>query len=113
VLDAHVIYTPETLRQAHEAAGIPVAEAGYLGFLNGFLSSSLGARGARQRLHALCCRSLAIASAAWSRTGLATPEWRWMAPLVYVVGSQAPAPETDGMVAAAMDHRRHSVSQHL
>ncbi len=106
VLDAHVVYTPETLRQAHERAGIPVAETGYLGFLNGFLSSSLGARGARQRLHTLCCRSLAIASAAWSRTGLATPEWRWMAPLVYVVGHKAPPPNAKDMVTAAAGHRQ-------
>lgn len=89
VLNAHIVYTTETLRAVHEDAGLLIMEAGYLGFLNGFLSSSLGATGVRQRVHHLCCRSLAIAAAVWNRTGFPMPEWRWMAPLVFVVGARS------------------------
>jgi 2-polyprenyl-3-methyl-5-hydroxy-6-metoxy-1,4-benzoquinol methylase len=96
VLDAHVIYTRETLRAVHEEAGFRNLAADYLGFWNSFLTSSLGERSPKQRMHYLFCRSLALAAAAWGRMRLPMPEWRWLAPLVFVIatpsGAQAPRP---------------------
>jgi 2-polyprenyl-3-methyl-5-hydroxy-6-metoxy-1,4-benzoquinol methylase len=87
VLQAHVVYTTQTLREVHEQAGYETAATKYLGFFDGFLTNSAGERSSikRQAHHALC-RIMGLSAACWSRAGLPTVEWRWTAPLVIYVG---------------------------
>jgi 2-polyprenyl-6-hydroxyphenyl methylase/3-demethylubiquinone-9 3-methyltransferase len=89
VLQAHIVYTTETLRTAHEKAGLKTMAAGYLGFMNGFLSSALGESRVRKTAHYCVCRTLAIGAAVWLRAGLPAKEWPWIAPWVFYVGSKA------------------------
>ena len=89
VLQAHVVYSMEALRTAHEQAGLRTIAVGYLGFMNGFLTSALGESRARKAAHYGVCRTLAICGAVWMRTGLPTKEWPWVAPWVFYVGSKA------------------------
>lgn len=100
VLKAHVVYTAETLKNVHERAGLQTVESDYLGFMNAFLSSSLGEQGLRQRLHRACCRLFAVMAALWSRSAVPKPEWRWLAPLVFCVGRRA---ESDIQAARLSD----------
>jgi 2-polyprenyl-6-hydroxyphenyl methylase/3-demethylubiquinone-9 3-methyltransferase len=89
VLQAHVVHTTDSLRMAHEQAGLKTMAAGYLGFVNGFLSSSLGERSKlRLTAHYGLCRMLAIMGAVWIRARLPLPEWRCVAPWVFYVGGQ-------------------------
>jgi 2-polyprenyl-6-hydroxyphenyl methylase/3-demethylubiquinone-9 3-methyltransferase len=92
VLQAHVVYSTEALRTVHEQAGLRTIAAGYLGFMNGFLTSALGESRARWGVHHGLCRMLAIGGAVWMRAGLPTKEWPWIAPWVFYVGSK-PQPE--------------------
>jgi 2-polyprenyl-6-hydroxyphenyl methylase/3-demethylubiquinone-9 3-methyltransferase len=92
VLQAHVVYSTEALRAVHEQAGLRTIAAGYLGFMNGFLTSALGESRARWGVHHGLCRMLAIGGAVWMRAGLPTKEWPWIAPWVFYVGSK-PQPE--------------------
>jgi 2-polyprenyl-3-methyl-5-hydroxy-6-metoxy-1,4-benzoquinol methylase len=89
VLQAHVVYSMDALRTAHEEAGLRTIAVGYLGFMNGFLTSALGESRARKVAHYCLCRTLAICGAVWIRAGLPTKEWPWVAPWVFYVGSKA------------------------
>jgi hypothetical protein len=80
------VYTAETLKTVHERAGLQGVTADYIGFMNAYLSSSLGEPALKQRLHRACCRVLAIMTALWTRSSVPTPEWRWLAPMVFSVG---------------------------
>lgn len=87
VLQAHVVYTADSLRTVHEEAGLHTRATGYLGFAAGFLSSSLGEPSrARRMLHHGLCRTLAICSAIWIRAGLPMREWPLIAPWIFFVG---------------------------
>lgn len=89
VLQAHVVYTADSLRLAHEQAGLKTIAAGYLGFVNGFLSSSIGESRMRKAAHYGFCRALAICGAVWMRAGLPTTEWPLVAPFVFYVGNNS------------------------
>jgi hypothetical protein len=86
VLQAHVVYTTRTLRDVHERAGLQTVTTSYVGFCDGFLTSSSGEPRLKQFAHRSACRVLSLCTAAWSRAGLPTLEWRLIAPLVVYVG---------------------------
>jgi 2-polyprenyl-3-methyl-5-hydroxy-6-metoxy-1,4-benzoquinol methylase len=86
VLQAHVVYTTRTLKDAHERAGFETLTTSYVGFCDGFLTSSSGEPRLKKFVHRTACRMLSLGSAAWSRAGLPTKEWRFIAPLVVYVG---------------------------
>jgi 2-polyprenyl-3-methyl-5-hydroxy-6-metoxy-1,4-benzoquinol methylase len=87
VLQAHVVYTTETLREVHEEAGFQTLITKYLGFFDGWLTSSAGERSSlKGQTHHALCRMMGLSAAAWARAGLPTTEWRWTAPLVTYVG---------------------------
>jgi hypothetical protein len=92
VLRAHVIYTTETLREVHEEAGYKTVVTKYLGFFDGFLTTSAGVSSLKRQAHYAMCRFLSLSTAVWTRAGLPTPEWRWTAPFVVYVGI-LPAPD--------------------
>ncbi|MBD0315419.1 MAG: class I SAM-dependent methyltransferase [Nitrospiraceae bacterium] len=100
VLQAHVVYTAEMLKIVHERAGLQSVTADYIGFMNAYLSSSLGEPALRQRLHRACCRMLAIATALWTRSSAPTPEWPWLAPMVFCVGRRIEAESPTTMLSA-------------
>lgn len=87
VLQAHVIYTTETLREVHEEAGYQTVVTKYLGFFDGFLTNSADERSSLHgQAHRAMCRLLSLSSAVWSRVGLPTHEWRWTSPCVVYIG---------------------------
>jgi 2-polyprenyl-3-methyl-5-hydroxy-6-metoxy-1,4-benzoquinol methylase len=87
VLEAHVVYDTRTLQQVHEQAGFRTIATEYVGFFDGFLTSSVGESSRlKQRLHRNVCRFLSLSSVVWSRIGLPITEWRWAAPLVVYTG---------------------------
>jgi len=91
VLQAHVVYDTASLRRVHEQAGFQTVACEYLGFFDGFLTSSVGqASRLKVRMHSTACRLLSLGSVAWSRLGLPTGEWRWTAPFVTYVGVRSP-----------------------
>ena len=89
LLEMHVIYDAKKLARVHEAAGFHTIAAGYVGFFDGYLTSTAGVPwGARRRIHHWLCWACNMGSAAWVRVinGVATPELSWAAPLVFYVG---------------------------
>ena len=52
---------------AHEQAGLKTIAAGFLGFVNGFLSSCFGESRVSKAAHYGLCRTLAICGAVWMR----------------------------------------------
>ena len=93
VLQAHVVYTTETLTRVHEEAGFKTSVTKYLGFFDGFLTHSANERSSLNgRAHLAMCRLLSLSSTAWSRAGFPTQEWRWTSPCIVYVGT-LPLPE--------------------
>jgi len=91
VFQAHVVYDTVSLQEVHERAGFETVASEYVGFFDGFLSSSVGqASRLKLQLHSTVCRVLSLGSVAWSRLGLPTGEWRWTAPFVTYVGVRSP-----------------------
>ncbi|MGH9869392.1 MAG: class I SAM-dependent methyltransferase [Candidatus Polarisedimenticolia bacterium] len=91
-LEAHVVYTAHRLQLAHEAAGFETIATGYVGFFDGYLTSSASSPSRRQkRLHAALCRSASLATTAWLRAcrGLLAPEGSLWSPHVFYVGRLA------------------------
>lgn len=89
--EMHVIYNARKLVQIHEAAGFETIAAGYVGFFDGYLTSSAGAQGRlRRRIHRWLCWALNMGAEAWVRlsNGTATPEMGWTAPYVFYVGKR-------------------------
>jgi len=104
VLQAHVVFTTRTLRDAHERAGFQTLDTSYVGFCDGFLTSSSGEPRLKQLAHRTACRVLSLCTAAWSRARLPIQEWRYIAPLVVYVGAPSDQGTGKSKVALAGSH---------
>jgi SAM-dependent methyltransferase len=88
-LRSQVIYDVRRLEKVHEAAGLRSVAAGYVGWCDGFLTSSLGAQTRLRRIvHRGACTAVGLCAEGWRRAtrGRVTPEMRWVAPYVFYVG---------------------------
>lgn len=87
-LEMHVIYDAGRLQAVHEEAGFQTLASGFVGFFDGYLSSSGKSRGVRRRVHNLLCRTASYGAEAFMRGTrcTVTPETRWLSPFVFYAG---------------------------
>jgi len=90
ILEMHVIYDLERLARVHQSAGFDFIASGYVGFYDGFLTSS-GWRAGRIKvgLHQCVCWASSMCAEAWGRAlgSRAAPELSWTAPHVFSAGT--------------------------
>jgi SAM-dependent methyltransferase len=94
ILEMHVIYDPERLARAHQAAGLHVLASGHAGFFDGHMTACGHSSGIRRWLHAGLCRTAGRMSEAWLRLGhgTVTPELGWWSPHVFCVAERVASP---------------------
>jgi 2-polyprenyl-6-hydroxyphenyl methylase/3-demethylubiquinone-9 3-methyltransferase len=89
-LEMHEIYDVPRLAWIHDCAGFEMLACGYVGFFDGHLSSSSGAKGGvRRRLHRFVCDATGGAAEIWARAtaGRLAPETSMLSPYLFYVGA--------------------------
>jgi SAM-dependent methyltransferase len=92
VLETHVVYDVNRLRQRHEEAGFSTVAADYLGYYDGYVSATASSTPVwRRRLHRALCAASVLAARGWLslRRGREAPELPWLSPTVAYVGRRA------------------------
>jgi len=90
-LEMHEIYDLPRLAWIHDCAGFERLASGYVGFFDGYLSTSSGApEGLRRKLHGIVCRATGTAAETWARAtaGRLAPETSLLSPHLFYVGAR-------------------------